>query len=415
LHARFEKEGAHMPKTIVVPVTLDTKGEETKYLKEHIERKGHKTIVIDVGVLGKPLFKADISREKVARAGGKSLRELVEAAKKGADRTEATNVMIEGVKQIVRKLHAQGKLDGIISLGGSTGSAIGTSVMSILPIGVPKLMVSTGFELQFVGAKDITIMQTPADILGLNSVMRQTLASAAGAIVGMAEARVREKAMPLIGMTALGVTTPAVMNMKPFLEKRGYEAIVFHSKTKILDELIADDRICGIIDLTTFEIMIPISFHLPEEMAEDRLRIAGEKGLPQIIIPGGLDMFIFPGTKETVPPEYAERSLHVHGPDIVLVRTTGEEVAKAAKLIAERANRASGPVAIVIPLQGFSAVDKQGQHFYDPEADAAFARVIKDIAKKKVDIIEVNANINDVKFAREVVDTFDKLLKKGGI
>jgi uncharacterized protein (UPF0261 family) len=408
------KRGNYMTKTIVIPVTLDTKGEETKYLKEQIERKGHKTIIIDVGVLGKPLFKADISREKVARAGGRSLRELVEAAKKGADRTEATNVMIEGVKKIVRKFHAQGKLDGIISLGGSTGSAIGTSVMSILPIGVPKLMVSTGFELQFVGAKDITIMQTPADILGLNSVMRQTLASAAGAIVGMAEAKVREKAMPLIGMTALGVTTPAVMNMKPFLEKRGYEAIVFHSKTKILDELIADDRICGIIDLTTFEIMIPISFHLPEEMADDRLRIAGEKGLPQIIIPGGLDMFIFPGTKESVPPEYAERSLHVHGPDTVLVRTTREEVATAARALAKRANSAKGPVAIVIPVQGFSAVDKQGQHFYDPQADAAFARVVKDIVKKQVDIIEVNAHINDVKFARKVVDTFDKLLKKGG-
>jgi len=403
-----------MPKTIVIPVTLDTKGEETEYLRKQIERKGHKTIVIDVGVLGKPLFKADISREKVARAGGKSLRELVEAAKKGADRTEATGVMIEGVKQIVRKLQAQGKLDGIISLGGSTGSAIGTSVMSTLPIGVPKFMVSTGFELQFVGAKDITIMQTPADILGLNSVMRQTLASAAGAIVGMAEAKVREKAMPLIGMTALGVTTPAVMNMKPLLEKRGYETIVFHSKTKILDELIADDRICGIIDLTTFEIMIPISFHLPEEMAEDRLRIAGEKGLPQIIIPGGLDMFIFPGTKESVPPEYAERSLHVHGPDTVLVRTTREEVATAARVLAKRANSAKGPVAIVIPLGGFSAVDAKGQHFYDPQADAAFARVIKDAVKKKVDIIEVNAHINDVKFARKVVDTFDKLLKKGG-
>jgi len=414
LHARFEKEGAHMPKTIVVPVTLDTKGEETKYLKEHIERKGHKTIVIDVGVLGKPLFKADISREKVARAGGKSLRELVEAAKKGADRTEATNVMIEGVKQIVRKLHAQGKLDGIISLGGSTGSAIGTSVMSILPIGVPKLMVSTGFELQFVGAKDITIMQTPADILGLNSVMRQTLASAAGAIVGMAEAKVREKAMPLIGMTALGVTTPAVMNMKPLLEKRGYEAIVFHSKTQILDELVGEDRISGIIDLTTFEIMIPISFHLPEEMAEGRLKTAGEKALPQIIIPGGLDMFIFPGTKESVPPEYAERSLHVHGPDTVLVRTTREEVATAARVLAKRANSAKGPAAIVIPLRGFSAVDKQGQHFYDPDADAAFVRVIKDTVKNKVDIIEVDAHINDIKFGRKVVDIFDKLLKKGG-
>jgi len=408
------KRGNYMTKTIVIPVTLDTKGEETLYVKEQIERKGHRTIIIDAGVLGKPLFKADVSREKVARAGGRSLVELIEAAKKGADRTEATNVMIEGVKEIVRKLHAQGKLDGIISLGGSTGSAIGTSVMSILPIGVPKLMVSTGFELQFVGAKDITIMQTPADILGLNSVMRQTLASAAGAIVGMAEAKVREKAVPLIGMTALGVTTPAVMNMKPFLEKRGYEAIVFHSKTKILDELIADDRICGIIDLTTFEIMIPISFHLPEEMAEDRLRIAGEKGLPQIIIPGGLDMFIFPGTKESVPPEYAERSLHVHGPDTVLVRTTREEVATAARVLAKRANSAKGPVAIVIPLQGFSAVDKQGQHFYDPQADAAFARVVKDIVKKQVDIIEVNAHINDVRFAKKVVNTYDRLLKKGG-
>jgi uncharacterized protein (UPF0261 family) len=404
-----------MPKTIVMPVTLDTKGEEARYLKEQIERKGHKTIIIDVGVLGKPLFKADISREKVARAGGKSLRELVEAAKKGADRTEATNAMIEGVKKIVRKLHAQGKLDGIISLGGSTGSAIGTSVMSTLPIGVPKFMVSTGFELQFVGAKDITIMQTPADILGLNSIMRQTLASAAGAIVGMAEARVREKARPLIGITALGVTTPAVMNIKPLVEKMGYEALVFHSKTPILDELIGDDRVSGVIDLTTFEIMIPLSFHMPAEMAEGRLNIAGEKGLPQIIVPGGLDMFIFPGTKETVPPEYSERRIHVHGPDTVLVRTTGEEVAAAGKLLAKRANSAKGPIAIVIPLGGFSSVDAEGQHFYDPQSDAAFTKVIKGNVKSGVDIIEVNAHINGVKFARKVVDIFDKLLEKGGV
>jgi uncharacterized protein (UPF0261 family) len=403
-----------MPKTIVMPVTLDTKGEEAKYLREQIQRKGHKTIIIDVGVLGKPLFKADISREKVARSGGKSLRELVEAAKKGADRTEATNAMIEGVKKIVKRLHSEGKLDGIISLGGSTGSAIGTSVMSVLPIGVPKLMVSTGFETQFVGAKDIAILQTPADILGLNSIMRKTLASAAGAIVGMAEAKVREKIKPLIAITALGVTTPAVMNIKPLVEKMGYEPIVFHSKTQILDELIGEDRINGIIDLTTFEIMIPISFHLPAEMAEGRLSIAGEKGLPQIIVPGGLDMFIFPGTKETVPPEYGERPIHVHGPDTVLVRTTSEEIATAGKLLAKRANSAKGPVAVVIPLGGFSAVDKQGQHFYDPQADAAFGRVIKDCVKKQVDIIEVNAHINDAKFARKVAGIFDKLLKKGG-
>jgi uncharacterized protein (UPF0261 family) len=404
-----------MPKTIVMPVTLDTKGEEAKYLKEQIERKGHKTIIIDVGVLGKPAFKADISRGTVARAGGKRIAELMAAARKGADRSEATNVMIEGVKQIVRKLHAQGKLDGIISLGGSTGSAIGTSVMSTLPIGVPKFMVSTGFELQFVGAKDITIMQTPADILGLNSVMRQTLASAAGAIVGMAEARVQEKAKPLIGITALGVTTPAVMNIKPLVEKMGYEPIVFHSKTQILDELIDEGRINGIIDLTTFEIMIPISFHMPEEMAEGRLRIAGEKGLPQVIVPGGLDMFIFPGTKETVPSEYSGRLIHVHGPDTVLVRTTRAEVATAGRVLAKRANSAKGPVAVVIPLGGFSSVDAEGQHFYDPQADAAFVRVIKDSVKDEVDIIEVSAHINDIRFARKVVDIFDKLLKKGGV
>lgn len=403
-----------MPKTIVIPVTLDTKGEETKYLKEQIEKKGHKTIVIDVGVLGNPSFKPDISREKVARAGGRSLKELVQAARKGADRTEATNVMIEGVKQLVKQLHSEGKLDGIISLGGSTGSAIGTMAMSVLPIGVPKLMVSTGFETQFVGAKDIAILQTPADILGLNSIMRQTLASAAGAIVGMVEAKVREKAKPLIGITALGVTTPAVMNIKPLLEKRGFEPIVFHSKTQILDELVAEDRISGIIDLTTFEVMIPISFHLPEELAEGRLNLAGEKGLPQVIVPGGLDMFVFTGTKETVPSEYSERPLHSHGPDRVLVRTTGEEVGKAARILAERANKAKGPVAIVIPLRGYSAVDAEGQHFYNPDADAAFTRTVKNIVKRNISIIEVDAHINEAKFAKEVVDTFDKIAQKGG-
>lgn len=404
-----------MPKTIVIPVTLDTKGEETKYVKQEIERKGDNTIVIDVGVLGKPLIKADIPREEVAQAGGKSLRELVAAAEKGADRTEGTNVMIKGVEKIVKGLHSAGKLDGIISLGGSTGTAIGTAAMRALPIGVPKLMVTTWFNAQSVGTKDITMMQTPADILGLNSVMRRTLASAAGAIVAMTEAEVPERVKPLVGITALGVTTPAVMKIKPLLEDRGYEPIVFHSKTQILDELVEEGRIGGIIDLTTFEALIPIAFHLPEELAESRLRLAGEKGLPQVIAPGGLDMLIFPGTKETIPPEYKDRILHTHGPDTVLARTTKDEVGRAARIISERANRAAGPVAIVIPLRGFSAVDKEGQHFYDPEADEAFAQVVRDTVNESVDIVEVSAHINEDEFAQTVVDAFDKVAKKGGI
>jgi uncharacterized protein (UPF0261 family) len=404
-----------MPKTIVIPVTMDTKGEETGFVKNAIERRGHNTTVIDVGVLGQPQMKADISREEVAKAGGKSLRELIEAADRGADRTDATNVMTHGVQKIVKELHSKGELDGIIALGGSTGTAIGTQAMSVLPVGVPKLMVSTWFELQFVGAKDITMMQTPADIMGLNSVMKQALASAAGAISGMVEAEVQGPIKPLVGITALGVTTQAVIKLMPFLERRGYDPLVFHSKTQVLDELVQDDRIAGIIDLTTFEVMVPISYHLPEELAESRMSLAGEKGLPQVIIPGGLDMFIFTGTKDTVPDEYKDRVIHVHGPDRVLARTTAEEVGRAAKILAERANRAAGPVAIVIPTKGFSSVDAEGQHFYDPVADGAFSQVVRDTVKESIDIVEVDAHINDEAFAEKAVETFIKLVEQADI
>jgi uncharacterized protein (UPF0261 family) len=406
--------GETVPKTIVIPATLDTKGEETGYVRKQIEKRGHRTLVIDVGVLGSPQIRADISREEVAAAGGRNLAELVEAAEKGADRIEGTNVMIAGLEKTVKRLHAGGELDGILSLGGSTGSAIGLAAMRALPIGVPKLMVSTWFETQFAGSKDIAILQTPADILGLNSVMRQTLASAAGAIAGMVESGVQEEARPLVGITALGVTTPAVLNMKPLLEERGYEPIVFHSKTEILDELLREDRISGIIDLTTFEVMIPMAYHLPEALAESRLSLAGEKGVPQVIVPGGLDMFIFTGTRDSVPQEYRDRRIHAHGPDRVLVRTTAGEIERAAKLLAERANSARGPVAVLIPLKGFSAVDRPGQHFHDPEADGAFAAAISVSIGPGVQVIKVDAHVNDQEFARKAVEVFVGLAGKEG-
>jgi len=174
-------------KTIVIVGTLDTKGDEVRYIKERIEKKGHKTIVIDSGVMGKPSIIADFSREEVSKAGGKSLKKLLAAAERGADRTEGTNVMIEGVKKIVNDLHSSGKLDGILSLGGSTGTAIGVETMKILPVGLPKLIVTTALDTVDAGNKDITMMQTPADILGLNIVMKKALSNAAGAIVGMVE------------------------------------------------------------------------------------------------------------------------------------------------------------------------------------------------------------------------------------
>ena len=399
-----------MPKTIVIPVTLDTKGEETQFVREEIEKRGHRTLVIDVGVMGTPRAKADISREEVASAGGRNLEDLIKAAEGGADRTEATNVMIAGLESLVRKLHAEGKLDGIISLGGSTGTAIGTAAMRALPIGVPKLMVVTWFNAQSVAAKDIAMLQTPADIIGLNQVMRQTLASAAGAISGMVEAEVPPRARPLVGITALGVTTPAVLNLKPLLEEKGFDPIVFHSKTVVLDELLAEDRVSGIIDVTTFEVMIPLAFHLPEEMAAGRLSLAGEKGLPQVIVPGGLDMFVFPGTKETVPPEYHDRKLSTHGPDVALVRTNAEEVGKAAGMLAQRANASKGKTAFVIPKKGFSDVDREGHAFWDTEADAAFARVVKENVRGDIDVVEVEAHINDTEFAERVVEVWEGMV-----
>ncbi|MBE0479838.1 MAG: Tm-1-like ATP-binding domain-containing protein [Dehalococcoidia bacterium] len=400
-----------MAKTIVIPATLDTKGEETEFLKREIEKKGHRTILVDVGVLGRPQARADIAREQVAEAGGRPLGDLVRQAEQGADRTEATNIMIKGLQRIVQDLYSDGRLDGIISLGGSTGTAIGTSAMSVLPTGIPKFMVSTWFELQFVGAKDITMMQAPADILGLNSVTRKTLAMAAAAISGMVEIEREKQDKPSVGITALGVTTPAAMKIKALLDKKGYDPIVFHSKTQVLDELVQDGRITGIIDLTTFEVTVPLTYHLPMELAENRLKLAGDKGLPQVIIPGGLDMLIFTGTRESVPSEYRNRILHAHGPDRVLARTTKEEVAAAARVLAERANRASGPVRVVIPSQGFSAVDRAGQHFFDPAADAFFASVMREHLTKGIEIVLVDAHINDEKFAKAVVEVYDSLCR----
>ncbi len=226
-----------MSKTIVIVATLDTKGNSAKHLKDLIEGKGHRTIVIDSGVLGEPVFQGDFTREEVAQRGGKSLTDLVDAAHRRSPRSSAMEVMIRGVVKIVKDLYFTKKLDGIVSLGGGTGAAIGTSAMKALPIGVPKLMISTYVLPELMGEKDITVMQTPADILGHNPVMRATLANGAGAIVGMVEAEVpSSKGKPLIAMTSLGVTTPGAMKIIPLLEERGYETIVFHNKSETLDE-----------------------------------------------------------------------------------------------------------------------------------------------------------------------------------
>lgn len=396
-------------------MTLDTKGDQARYIKKLIEAKGHKAIVIDSGVLGEPMFQGDITREEVAQVGGKSLADLVAATRHGFSRSSIMEIIIRGVVKIVEDLYVAEKLDGIISLGGGTGAVIGTSAMKALPVGIPKLMVSTYIFPELIDEKDITVMQTPADIMGHNIILQRTLANAAGAIIGMVEAEAPScKIKPLIAMTSLGVTTPGIMKIIHLLEKRGYECIVFHNKSGTLDELTDEGKIDGVIDLTTSELVRmfiyhPTGFECLHPLRKNRLEPAGTKGLPQLIAPGGLDMHILRGTPRTVDPQFKYRRSSQHTSSILLVRTTKEEMAKLGKIIAERANRATGQLAIVIPMRGFSSIDKEGSAFHDPEANRAFVNAVKNHVHKQVKVVEVAAHINDEAFAEKVADTFDEL------
>jgi uncharacterized protein (UPF0261 family) len=411
--------GDRRSKTVVIVATLDTRGDEVEFLKELIEGKGHRVVTVDVGVMGCPYMPADFTREEVAEAGGKSLQQLVEAANAGADRRQATDVMIAGARRIVADLHSAGKLDGILSLGGSTAAATGAAVMKGLPMGLPKLLITTFISLAPVGDEDIAVMQSPVDLVGLNRIIARTLANAAGAMVGMVEQDVpKARKKRLVGITALGVTTPAVQKVISRLESRGYDSIVFHATTDKLNRMAGDGVIDAIVDLTTFE-TIPKVLYSAEVLAtlsrfgevdRSRLGSATEKAIPQIIAPGGLDMHIFPGATgiDSVPPEYRDRAWSMHGPNVVLVRTAEQELERVGRSIAERANEAAGPVAVVIPLGGFSDASKKGGPLFDPGADQGFIRALRQNLDKRIKVVEVNCNINEDCFADEVVRAFDE-------
>jgi uncharacterized protein (UPF0261 family) len=310
-------------------------------------------------------------------------------------------------------------VDGVISLGGTTAAALGTAAMKELPMGMPKLMVTTFIDPATIGDEDITVMQTPIDLVGLNKVVETTLSNAAGALIGMIEQEVTTSGTrPLIGLTALGVTTPAVQKIISRLDKSGKDAVVFHAKTTMLDRLVQAGLIDGVIDVTTFE-FIPMTLYPPEYIAQlvgapevrrERLQSVVEMGLPQVVAPGGLDMHIFPGAGiDAVPEEFRDRAWTMHGPYIVLARTSAEELAKVGTSVAEAINRATGPVEVVIPLRGFSEASKEGAPLFDPQADRAFIDALRNNVQDTSKIIEVDCHINDDEFADVIIKTFDSL------
>lgn len=389
-----------MSKRILLIGTLDTKGAELAFVRELIHARGFRALVVDAGVLGEPAFAPDIGAAEVAAAGGASLDEL----RARGDRGEAIDVMIAGVRALAVSLHHAGEFDGVLALGGGGGTNIATAAMRELPVGVPKLMVSTlaaGDTRPYVGVKDITLMYSVVDIAGLNPISRRILANAAGAICGMVEQEVPAyEDRPLIAATMFGVTTPCVDRVRKRLEEAGFEVLVFHatgSGGRAMEALIDAGFITAVADMTTTEWCDEVVGGVLSA-GPDRLSAAARAGLPQVVSCGALDMVNFMAA-ETVPQRFHGRRLYRHNPNVTLMRTTPEECAEIGQRIAEKLNAATGPTVLLIPRRGVSALDREGQPFYDPDADAALFQSLRDHLRPPVELVELDLHINDPGFA----------------
>jgi uncharacterized protein (UPF0261 family) len=399
--------------TVVLLGTLDTKGEEYDFLRLRVRKEGVDALLVDTGVLGVPLAEPDISREEVAEAAGADAQELAKAGDRGA----AVEAMARGAAEIVKELHAQGRLDAVLALGGSGGTAIATHAMRELPVGVPKLMVSTmasGDTRPYVGAVDVTLMYSVVDIAGLNPISERILGNAAAAAAGMAkvERRQAEPEKSLVGATMFGVTTPSVTEARKRLEELGYEVLVFHATGtggQAMEALIRSGFITASLDVTTTELADELVGGVLSAGPE-RLEAAGELAIPQVVSLGALDMVNF-GPFETVPPQFRDRVLYKHNPTVTLMRTTPEECAELGRVIAEKLNQAQGPLTLFVPLKGVSLIATEGQVFHDPAADEALFGALRDHLDPDVDLQELDLDVNDPEFARAMADRLDALYR----
>lgn len=390
-------------KTIAIAGTFDTKGREYSYVKELIESLGLETFTIHTGVF-EPTFEPNISNKEVAKAAGYDIEYI--ANKK--DRALATEILSKGMEILVPKLFEQKKFDGIISFGGSSGTSLVTPAMRALPIGVPKLMVSTvasGNTSQYVGISDILMMPSIVDVAGLNSISTKIFTNAVFAIVGMVNFennKVLEK-KPLIAATMFGVTTPCVTAAKEYMEDRGYEVLVFHATGiggKAMESLIDSGFIEGVLDLTTTEWADEIIGGVLNA-GENRLEAAAKNNIPQVVSVGALDMCNF-GPYETVPEKFLGRNLYKHNPTVTLMRTTIEENELIGKKMAQKLNMAKDKTVLMLPLKGVSAIDMENQPFYGKEEDEKLFDTLKTYVNKDVvEIVEIDCNINDIEFAKE--------------
>ncbi len=403
-----------MNKTIVILGCLDTKGEEYGFIKRHIEKMGCDTITIDVGVINPPLFEPDITKQEVAKAASEDFDKLY---KDGPSRDRIAPVMAKGAAVIVKKLIEEGSVQGIISCGGTQGSTLAALVMQELPVGFPKLLVSTmasGNTSNLVGIKDITMMFSVADIMGLNIVSRKILGRAAGAVCGMAQTEIEQEKSerPLLAITTVGITTPGAMKAKEVINKAGFDTIVFHAVGtggRAMESLMKEDQINGVLDLATIEV---IQEMLGGYLAAtpERMTVATGLGIPQIICPGAISCNTY-GPPETIPQKFRDRQMVRHSSLYTNVRTNADELKALAKVQAERVNPGKGPIEWFIPMKGFCSYSVEGGPLFNPEADKAYVDTLKSELRQDIPLHIRDLDINDPAFATEVAEHLIDLVK----
>ena len=398
--------------TIAILGTMDTKGVEHGYVADLIKQRGHKVLVIDVGTAGDPKLRPDISRVEVAAAAGMDFAKL--AAKQ--DRGESVSAMSRGAPVVLARLAAEKRIDGVISLGGGGGTAIATAAMRALPVGFPKLMVSTlasGNTAPYVDVKDIVMFPSVVDVAGLNRLSRQLLARAAGAICGMVEIQppaANDK--PLIVASQFGNTTPCIEHAKKTLEAAGYEVIVFAATGtggRTMESLIESGLVAGVLDVTTTEWADELVGGVLTA-GPTRLEAAARRGVPAVVSTGCLDMVNF-GPPETVPAKFAGRKFYQHNPQVTLMRTTPEECVKLGEIIAEKLNQSTGPITVVLPLRGGSMIGAAGGPFHNPAADEALHASLKSNLRRDIAVQELESAINDPHFAEACAQALLRQLK----
>jgi uncharacterized protein (UPF0261 family) len=397
--------------------TLDTKGAEIDYVRERLLAHGTRPVVIDSGILGEPGCSADVSRADVARAGGHDLDDVRRAGSRGA----AVELMQGGVRATCLRLYSEGRIRGVLCLGGAEGALLGAAAMHALPVGVPKLIVSPSASgrrafAPFVGEKDVTVMHSVIDILGLDEIARSIYDNAAAAVAGM----VRDAGRPVtelgercVGITMLGQTTPGVMRVRELLLEAGQEPVVFHANGvggPAMEHLVEAGALGGVIDYTLSELANSLLDGI-HATGPDRLRVAGRHGVPQVVVPGCVDFFN-QGPRDELPERYRSRKTYFHNPVATLVRLTKDEEAELGRDVAARLNEARGPVRVVVPAQGFSLADAEGGDLWDPEADAAFVDSLRDALRPDIPFERVDAHVDDPDFAELVANRYLTLIEE---